>query len=458
MDTKENVTRLGGAQSVGRLVVVSNRLPVVFQKNEKNGGWSSKTGSGGLVSALMPVLRDRGGIWIGWPGVVDGDASLEPYLEELSGQVGYGLQGIYLSDSQVEGFYQGFSNEIIWPLFHDLPADCRFDPQHWQAYRQVNRIFAKKITEVLEPSDIVWVHDYHLIGVAAGLRRHKVSNRVGFFLHIPFPPPDIFLKLPWREEILSGLLEYDLIGFQTMRDLRNFQRCLRALYKVKLSGKGQVQSLRAAPLSADGGRPHAKQLRVGSFPISIDFGHYADLATGDAAMRELDALQRTFGERRMILSVDRLDYTKGLLAKLRAFRMFLVRNPGLHEKVVLSLHVVPSREDIEQYQQLRTEIEQFVSEINGAWSSPGWIPIHYYYHSMTPAELAAYYRRADIMFVSPLKDGMNLVAKEYCASHPDEDGVLVLSEFAGAAAELQKGALLINPYDVKGTRRGYTRQ
>ena len=237
MDAKENVTPLERARSAGRLVVVSNRLPVVFHKNEKNSGWSSKTGSGGLVSALMPVLRDRGGMWIGWPGVVDGHGTLDPYLEDLSGQVGYGLEGVYLNDAQIEGFYQGFSNEIIWPLFHDLPADCRFDPQHWQAYLEVNRIFSKKVAEVLEPSDIIWVHDYHLIGVAAGLRRHEVSNRIGFFLHIPFPPPDIFLKLPWRDEILGGLLKYDLIGFQTMRDLRNFQRCLRALYKVKLSGK-----------------------------------------------------------------------------------------------------------------------------------------------------------------------------------------------------------------------------
>jgi len=451
MDTNENVTPLERARSVGRLVVVSNRLPVVFHKNKKNDGWSSKTGSGGLVSALMPVLRDRGGMWIGWPGVVDGHGSLDPYLEELSGQVGYGLEGVYLTDAQIEGFYQGFSNEIIWPLFHDLPADCRFDPQHWQAYLQVNRIFAKKVAEVLEPSDIVWVHDYHLIGVAAGLRRHEVSNRIGFFLHIPFPPPDIFLKLPWRDEILGGLLKYDLIGFQTLRDLRNFQRCLRALYKIKLIGKGQVQSLKAAPLSAEAGLPQRTQLRVGSFPISIDFDHYADLAASEAAMHKLEELQHTFGDRQMILSVDRLDYTKGLLAKLRAFRCFLVKNPALYGKVVLSLHVVPSREAIDQYQQLRTEIEQFVSEINGAWSRPGWIPIHYYYHSMAPAELAAYYRRADIMLVSPLKDGMNLVAKEYCASHPEGDGILVLSEFAGAAAELQKGALLINPYDVEGT-------
>ena len=177
MDKDENVTPLESTSSPGRLLVVSNRLPVVFKKNKKKEGWSSKSGSGGLVSALMPVLKDRGGLWVGWPGVADEDASLDPYLEALSDEVGYGLEGVYLSSDEVEGFYEGFSNEIIWPLFHDLPADCRFSRRHWQAYRQVNRKFASKIAEVHKPSDLIWVHDYHLIGVAAGLRRHGVSNR-----------------------------------------------------------------------------------------------------------------------------------------------------------------------------------------------------------------------------------------------------------------------------------------
>ena len=429
--------------------MVSNRLPVVFEKNNHKGGWSSKPGSGGLVSALMPVLRDRGGVWVGWTGVEGEQAFLAPYLEELSEQVGYGLEGVYLNKSEVKGFYEGFSNEIIWPLFHDLPVDCRFNPRHWEAYRQVNRKFASKIAEVHQPTDIIWVHDYHLIGVAAGLRKRNVSNRIGFFLHIPFPPPDIFLKLPWRDHILSGLLEYDLVGFQTLRDLRNFLRCLRVLYKVELSGKGQVQSLTATPLNAADGR--TRRLRVGSFPISIDFEHYAALATSEEVELRISTLRDTIGDRQTILSVDRLDYTKGLLDKLRAYRLLLAQHPDLHEKIVLSLHVVPSRETITQYQQLRTELEQFISEINGTWSRPGWIPIHYYYHSMQPSDLSAHYRYADIMFVSPLKDGMNLVAKEYCASHIHNDGVLVLSEFAGAAAELQKGALLVNPYDIERT-------
>lgn len=435
------------SNSPNRLLVASNRLPVVLRKEDD--GWSSETGSGGLVSAMMPVLRDRGGVWVGWPGVVEEESALNPYLESLSKKVGYGLEGVYLTEPEVKGFYEGFSNKVIWPLFHDLPVDCCFDPAHWQAYRQVNRKFAQKIADIHQPGDVIWVHDYHLVGVGAGLRRHGLKNSIGFFLHIPFPPPDIFLKLPWRADIISGLLEYDLIGFQTMRDRRNFQRCLRALYKVEVKGKGQVLSVKASPLSQEVGTPSVTQLRVGSFPISIDYDHYSNLSTSPPVEEILRRFEATLNHCKMILSVDRLDYTKGLINKLLAFRLALKRYPSMRNQAVLCLHVVPSRATIPEYHRLRKELEQLISEINGAFSQPGWIPIHYYYHSLTPEELSAYYRRADIMFVNPLKDGMNLVCKEYCASRPDNDGVLILSEFAGAAAELQKGALLINPYDTE---------
>jgi len=426
-------------------------LPVVLEKDGPAGGWVSRSASGGLVSSLAPLLRDRGGVWIGSPGAADDPTSIDEYLRTVSGQVGYSLEGVHLSDSENEGFYAGFSNAIIWPLFHDLPVGCHFDPAHWRAYGQVNAKFANKIAEVSRPRDVIWVHDYHLMGVAEQLRKRGVTQRIGFFLHIPFPPPDIFLKLPWRAEILAGLLEYDLVGFQTMRDCRNFLRCLRTLYEVSLEGSAPVQGLVVTAHAHGGADSETRRLRVGSFPISIDYEHYARLAMSDAVQEEARKLANVSGKRRKILSVDRLDYTKGLLAKLRAFRVALNRYPDLHEQVFLSLHVVPSRENLPQYHQLHVELEQLVSEINGEWSRPGWIPVHYYYHSLTPEVLSAYYRCADIMLVSPLKDGMNLVAKEYCASRLDEDGVLVLSEFAGAAAELQEGALLINPYDAEGT-------
>lgn len=451
MDNAETVTPIERARSPARLLVVSNRLPVVLKKNKANGAWTSHPGSGGLVSALMPVLRDRGGVWVGWPGVVDEPQAIDDYLAAASGESGYGLRGVHLTGEEIAGFYEGFSNEIIWPLFHDLPRSVRFDPGHWQAYREVNRKFAERVAGVRKQGDVIWVHDYHLFGVAAGLRRLHVTDRIGFFLHIPFPPPDIFLKLPWRADILSALLEYDLLGFQTMRDCRNFLRCLRVLYRVRVKGHGQVQSLEATPLTRQVGKPRVKSLRIGSFPISIDFGHFERLAKSPETERRLAELEHQKAGRRVILSVDRLDYTKGLLAKLRAFRLALERFPALRETTVLSMHVVPSRETIPEYHRLRTDLEQLISEINGEWSRPGWIPIHYYYHELSAAELSACYRRSNIMFVSPLKDGMNLVAKEYCASHTDNDGVLILSEFAGAAAELHRSALLVNPYDTERT-------
>ena len=450
MDTSEKSGRVEARRSTGRLMIVSNRLPVVLHKDEK-GDWASESGTGGLVNALMPVLRDRGGVWIGWPGISGDTDSISEYLKRVSAHAGYSLNGVFLTDDEIRSFYEGFSNEMIWPLFHDLPVNCQFNPAHWRAYREVNQKFAQKVVENSQPNDVIWVHDYHLIGVANALRQQGNRNRIGFFLHIPFPPPDIFLKLPWRDDLLGELLEYDLVGFQTMRDRRNFQRCLKALYGVRIKGKGHVQELQAN-LQFDGtGDVETKQLRIGSFPVSIDYAYYARLAESLATEEELQLLEHALGDRRVILSVDRLDYTKGLLTKLRAFRIALDRYPKLHEKIVLSMHVIPSRENIPQYHQLRIELEQLISEINGGWSRPGWIPVHYYYHSLTPEKLSAYYRRADIMLVSALKDGMNLVAKEYCASRPDADGVLVLSEFAGAAAELQNGALLINPYDEEGT-------
>ena len=451
MNEKQKLPRIEGTQSAGRLMIVSNRLPVVLSRQAEGEGWSSTTGSGGLVSALMPVLRDRGGVWIGWPGVSGEARSIDAYLQNVSGDAGFSLEGVHLSEEEVQGFYAGFSNEIVWPLFHDLPVDCYFDPAHWRAYQRVNRKFAEAIANSRRPDDVIWIHDYHLMGVAADLRRRGITNKVGFFLHIPFPAPDLFLKLPWRDEILSGLLQYDLVGFQTMRDCRNFQRCLKALYRVRIKGKGQVKELQATLVDKGAGKIETKRLRIGSFPISIDFDHHAKLVKRDEVVNKAKELAQAFGKCHRILSVDRLDYTKGLLAKLRAFRIAIKRYPELRENIVLSLHVVPSRERIRQYRQLRAELEQLISEINGMWSRPGWIPVHYYYHSLTPVELAAYYRSADIMLVSPLKDGMNLVAKEFCASRPEENGVLVLSEFAGAAAELQEGALLINPYDDEGT-------
>lgn len=268
-----------------------------------------------------------------------------------------------------------------------------------------------------------------------------VESRIGFFLHTPFPPLDIFVKLPWRSQILRALLEYDLIGFQTLHDRRNFVQCIRTLMKdIVLQGKGLILT----SLIGD------REVRIGSFPISIDYDAFAKQATTREVSEKAGQLHEVLPNRHLILGVDRLDYTKGIPERLKAFRNALTRFPDLHQKVTLIQVVVPSRTDIPKYYELKVEIERLVSEINGQFTQPGWVPIHYLFRSLKRKELLAYYRAADIALVTPLKDGMNLVAKEYCASSVWGDGVLILSEFAGAAAQLQKGALLVNPYDMEG--------
>lgn len=400
------------------------------------------------MGALMPVLRDRGGLWIGWGGTRGVEsAELKAHLQDATEEFGHAFEPVGLSDDEVAGFYEGFSNEIVWPLFHDLLGQCRFDPAYWRSYVQVNRKYAGAILAAsATDDDLIWVHDYHLMGVATHLRASGIRNRLGFFLHVPFPSPDIFLRLPWRGTVLRDLSSYDLIGFQTLRDRDHFVQCLRTQCNVRASGDGQVQDIEIGEKS--GGT--TRRLRVGAFPISIDYHEFADRAACAGAKSRAMDLRRTMHGRRIVLSVDRLDYTKGIPAKLEAFRTVLERSPKLIDDVVLHLQVVPSRENIPGYRQLWLEIERAVGEINGRFSRPGSIPIHYYYQSMQRDALCAHYRAADVMLVTPFKDGMNLVAKEYCACQTDSEGVLVLSEFAGAAAELQPAALSVNPYDVEG--------
>lgn len=424
-----------------RLIVVSNRLPLVVSQRE-DGNWQVSPGSGGLVAALVPVLRNRGGVWIGWPGTTEDIAEMRAVLAQATRDAGYGLVPVALTAAEAHDFYLGFSNEIIWPLFHDLQYLCNFDPAYWQVYVSVNRKYAQAITEESHASDFIWINDYHLMDVAAESRRLGAGIKTGFFLHIPFPSLDMFLKLPWRQSILRALLEYDLIGFQTLRDRRNFVQCLRALVKdVALYGKGQVLLARVGE----------REVRIGHFPIGIDAHAFAKAAAKPEVTEMVQQLRRLLGNRQLILGVDRLDYTKGILQRLEAFRNALSRYPDLDNQVTLVQVVVPSREDIPRYHELRTQIEQQVGRINGEFTRPGgWVPIHYLFRSLSPMELLAYYRAAEIALVTPLKDGMNLVAKEYCMCSLEEDCVLILSEFAGAAAQLRHGALLVNPYDVEG--------
>jgi trehalose 6-phosphate synthase len=424
-----------------RLIVVSNRLPFVFRRADA-GHWHAEPGAGGLVTALLPVLRHRGGIWIGWTGAVDEPGDLGGELAEVGADAGYTLMGVSLTAAEVRNFYEGFSNEIIWPLFHDMQMLCNFDPAYWRSYCEVNRKYARAVHDVARAGDFVWVHDYHLMNVASELRGLDAECRCGFFLHIPFPPPDIFLKLPWRMELIVALLQFDLIGFQAARDRRNFLQCVRALIKgVDVEGRGQVVQVMA------GGR----RVRVGNFPISIDFNAFMRHATAPEVAARAKELHTLLPKRTLILGVDRLDYTKGIPLRLRAFRDVLKRYPDLRERVSLIQVVVPSRQDIPEYRDLKTEIEQLVGEINGGFVDPGgWVPVWYVYRSLSRLDLLAYYRAADIALITPLKDGMNLVAKEYCACSIEEDCTLILSEFAGAAAQLGRAALLVNPCDIEG--------
>lgn len=433
-----------------RMIIVSNRLPIVLQKGPD--GWEVHAGSGGLVQAVAPILKEKGGVWVGWPGVSGEDEGWREVAQKAVAKTGYELHPVPLSREEVDLFYLGFSNSVLWPLFHDFLDACDFDPVYWRTYRDVNRKFAEAVVEVSEPGDFIWVQDYQLIHVGQFIREAVGERRIGFFLHTPFPPLDIFVKLPWRASILRGLVAHDVVGFQTIRDRRNFLTCVRHLLPdVKTRGRG---SLVEAELPLKG---RTRTVAVASFPVGIDYQAYARAAASPEVETRIAELRRDLGDVALVLGVDRQDYTKGIPQRLRAFRTALERYPELRERVVFFQVSVPSREGVAEYQDLKVEIEQMVGEINGRFATVGWMPVHYFYRSLFHRTLIALYRMADVAFVTPLKDGMNLVAKEYCACQVESAGVLILSEFAGAAAQLQSGALLVNPYDVEGVAEALER-
>ncbi len=423
-----------------RLIIVSNRLPVVF--DQKDGELYTRPGSGGLVTALAPVLRDRGGIWIGWSGLPDGEQpDVDRVLAESSVPAGYELRAVALTKDELEDYYHGFANEILWPLFHDLQSLCRFDPAYWEAYRAVNRKFALTVAAAADTDDFIWIHDYHLMLTASSLREAGMRNTLGFFLHIPFPSPDIFFKLPWRFQVLNALLSYDLLGFQTMRDKRNFIQCVRMLLPdLEVGSAGGFHVVRL----------EAREVRVGVFPISIDFADFERRAMEQEVAESAWYIHEALPNRQIVLGIDRLDYTKGIPYRLEAFRTALRRYPDLLTHLTLVQVVVPSRTDIPRYNELKIAIERLVSEINGEFGQPRWVPVHYFFRHLTRGELLGYYRTAEIAMITPTKDGMNLVAKEYVACNIEHNGVLILSEFAGAVAQLHRDAVLVNPYDIDG--------
>jgi trehalose 6-phosphate synthase/phosphatase len=426
---------------MNRLIVVSNRLPFALDATEAD-LWTVTPAAGGLVSAVEPVLRERGGIWIGWPGIA-GEIPTEP-LADATRDAGYDVVPVALSEAQRDEFYYGYSNEVIWPLFHDLQDFCNFEPAFWQTYKTVNERYAEAIARHCQPGDFIWAHDYHLMYVAQALRdggMPKKLSGLGFFLHIPFPPYDIFAKLPQQHRLLRALLEFDLLGFQTRRDLRNFLQCVRRVVSdAEVLPSSGLQRIRSGE----------REIRAGSFPIGIDFESFEKGALSEEVANRVRKLRAAFPSCQLMLGVDRLDYSKGIPERLRAFRDALERYAELRGRVVLIQNVVPSRVEIPKYHEFKNRIDRLVGDINGRFSTDTWLPVHYRFRSLDHEDLLAHYRACEIALVTPLKDGMNLVAKEYCACCVQKnDGVLILSQFAGAAEQLKPGAMLVNPYDVE---------
>ena len=420
---------------MNRLIVVSNRLPFALDSTGED-LWTVTPAVGGLVSAIEPVLRERGGTWIGWPGIA-GKIPKKP-LVEATGDAGYRVVPVALSKTERDEFYYGYSNEVIWPLFHDLQNFCNFEPAYWETYKAVNDRYADAIADCSQPDDFVWVHDYHLMYVAQALRERGLRAALTFFLHIPFPPYDIFEKLPQQQRLLRALLQFDLLGFQTRRDVRNFLGCVRRVMSgARVVPRRELQLIRF----------EKREIRLGHFPIGIDFDSFEKGAMSEAVAHKSQQLRANFPDCQLILGVDRLDYSKGIPERLRAFRNALERHPELRGRVGLIQVVVPSRVEIPRYHEFKQRIDRLVGDINGRFSTSTWLPVQYHFRSLDREDLLAHYRGCDIAFVTPLKDGMNLVAKEYCACRSDEDGVLILSQFAGAAEQLKTGALLVNPYD-----------
>src|SRR3989449_2229483 len=422
---------------MNRLILVSNRLPFALERAGTD-EWIVILSAGGLVSALAPVLRGRGGTWIGWPGVA-GDIPNAPFAEATR-DAGYEVVPVALSEAERDEFYYGYSNEVIWPLFHDLQNFCHFEPTFWETYKAVNERYAEAIARHCQPGDFIWAHDYHLMYVAQALRERGVHAALTFFLHIPFPPFDIFAKLPQQQRLLRALLQFDLLGFQTRRDLRNFLQCVRrVLPDAEVLPSSGLQLIRSS----------GRTIRAGSFPIGIDFESFEKGAASEEVARRARELRAAFPGCQLMLGVDRLDYSKGIPERLRAFRVALERHQELRGRVVLIQAVVPSRVEIPRYHEFKGRIDRLVGDINGRFSTSTWLPVQYHFRCLERDDLLAHYRGCDIAFVTPLKDGMNLVAKEYCACRIENDGVLILSQFAGAAEQLKPGALLVNPYDIE---------
>ncbi|MFW5986534.1 MAG: bifunctional alpha,alpha-trehalose-phosphate synthase (UDP-forming)/trehalose-phosphatase [Halanaerobiales bacterium] len=414
---------------MSRLILVSNRLPVTVEKDGK-GDFNYSRSSGGLATGLSSVYQEYEGFWLGWPGITEeklSGAEKQKLAVELEEE--YNNYPLFLAEEEVNDYYYGFCNRTVWPLFHYFTRYTHFPEKFWQAYKQVNKKFFAALKDNLKENDNLWIHDYHLMLLPELIREEFPGVNIGFFLHIPFPSFEIFRILPWREEILNGLLGADLIGFHTYGYVRHF---LSSVLRI-LGYKNDVNQI-----NLDG-----RKVKVDLFPMGIDYQKFSETAQKPAVQEQIEMIKEKTGDTRLILSVDRMDYTKGIPERLEAFDYFLEQNPEYRGEVTLFIVAVPSRTKIEKYEEMKVEVSKLVGEINGKYGKVEWMPVRYLFQSVPFEQLVALYNYADVCLVTPLRDGMNLVSKEFLASSR-EKGVLILSEMAGSSYELGH-AITITP-------------
>lgn len=409
-----------------KTIIVANRLPVKIQENDNQ--YTLIPSEGGLATGLGSVYKQGNNVWIGWPGQVIVDEKKEQVAEQL---LELSLIPVYLTQEDVSEFYEGFSNDVLWPVFHYYASTyTTYKKSNWDYYRSVNHKFRDEILKTAEPGDTIWIHDYQLLLLPSLIRKERPDVSIGFFLHIPFPSHEMFRLIPWRMELLQGMLGADLVGFHTFDDVRHF-----------LSSVSRILPM---PVSSNVITCGDRSVVVESFPMGIDEKKYAELTELPEVIEQATQIKDIFKDNKIILSIDRLDYSKGILQRLQAFELLLEENPEYLTKVTLYMVVVPSRDTVPPYAHLRDQIDKKVGNINARYRTIDWTPISYYYRSVSLETLSALYSTAEVCLVNPMRDGMNLVSKEYVASRTNNDGVLILSEMAGASRELID-ALIVNP-------------
>ncbi|SFA87227.1 bifunctional alpha,alpha-trehalose-phosphate synthase (UDP-forming)/trehalose-phosphatase [Algoriphagus aquimarinus] len=416
---------------MSKTIIVSNRLPISLR--HRNGRFEFKPSAGGLATGLGSIYKEGDNIWIGWPGnTVDDPEQRAEIILELHDLK---MAPVFLSKEDVEEFYEGFSNETLWPAFHYFTQYMIYNPEHWEAYVRVNQKFCDAILKKAGPDDTIWIHDYQLLLLPQMLREVLPNATIAFFQHIPFPSYEIIRMIPWRKELLAGMCGADLIGFHTYDDMRHF-----------LSAVGRINGL-----SSESGYIQAENriINVDSFPMGIDYDKFAKQAKSKRTLSFVEEFGKQVEDQKLLLTIDRLDYSKGIPQRIQAFNQLLEQHKELHGKVSMIMIVVPSRDKVQSYKELKEEIDLLVGRINSEYSTLNWVPVHYFYRSFPFEELSAFYNMSDIALVTPLRDGMNLVCKEFVASKTDQTGVLILSEMAGASKELQD-AILVNPNDRQG--------